>query len=68
MVGHVSQHENKNIIPQQTLNISILDEMKTGLKSQGVVDLRKIGIKMGDRLIQTSIVTFNSPKCRKKSK
>lgn len=42
-------------------SLCILDKMKTVLKSQEVIDLRRISIKMKDNLIQmkTYIFTFN---------
>ena len=67
---HEKLNQSKGVVRSQELSLCSIEEIKTELKSQGVIDARKITIKREGRIIETNtyILTFNSPTIPKEIK
>ena len=67
---HQTLNSSKGVVKSSELSLCTLDEIKTGLKSQGVTDVKRIAIRRDGKTIDTHtyILSFNTPKTPKEIK
>ena len=68
--SHEKLNQSKGVVRSQELSLCSIEEIKSELKTQGVIDAQRITIKKEGRTIETNtyILTFNSPTIPKELK
>ena len=67
---HTTLNTSRGVIKSSELSLCNLEEIKTNLNSQGVIDVRRISIRRNSETIETNtyILTFNHPQVPKEIK
>ena len=67
---HERLNTSRGVIRSRELSLCSIEEIKSELRDQGVIDARRITIKKEDRIIETNtfILNFNSPSIPKQLK
>ena len=66
----MSLNTSKGVVRSSELSLCTLDELKSHLQNQGVIDIKRISIKRNDEIINTNtyIITFNKSSLPKELK
>lgn len=67
---HGKMNMSKGVVRSRELSSCTIEEIKTELKSQGLIDIKRVSIKKNEKIIETNtyIMTFNTPKAPKEIK